>query len=100
VNDQATKSQANSSGGGRLEPRDQPAMAFFLQEVERLPGVLAVEQAGESVKVYVADRSGPVAAQVRLVEDALLERYPDARLDLWVSQSPPPAGAAKIDLAA
>jgi hypothetical protein len=61
----------------------------FSQGVREIPGVLRVEAIGEHrIRVSVPNRQGNAGQRVYDLEEDVLSRYPDALLDVWVSEAP------------
>jgi len=82
-------------------PAEQAA-EFFLRRVKQLPGVLLVEASGQenappdSIRVYVQSR---LSEEADRIYDLILElgrTYPEAGLDIWVTEARNPAALVQV----
>lgn len=91
IQDEPVKPDASAAGSG-IEAAEQTAAAkrAFLAEVQAIEGIVAVHDTADStvIRVSVPEPLGDVANRVYDLDDAVRARYPESRLDVWVSAVP------------
>jgi hypothetical protein len=68
----------------------EAAYRLFLERVRQIAGVVRVEPGDTpvaTIRVVVPERLGETGQQVYDLEDELRREYPEARLDVWVSEA-------------
>jgi hypothetical protein len=74
----------------------EQALRWFVEEVERIPGARVVLQGGRvsgipTIRIFLPTRGSKEWRQVQALEDRLMDDYPQARLDVWLSEERPKA---------
>lgn len=77
------------------------AIQEFKAGLEKIEGILHTEWsldsfAGDTVKVYVSNRSSDTGKAVHALEYQIIKKYPESRFSVWISESDSPLRASNL----
>ena len=71
----------------------EQAMRWFVDEVKRIPGarveLRGVRSGPPTIRIFLPSRESPEWRQIRELQGRVIDKYPQAGLDVWMSEERP-----------